>query len=977
MPSTAVPSDAAGDNASHRRTTSASTSAAAATSHTSGSSSNPSARHAAHGQAFHGATPSFELSVNPLTGSAAPWTCDTPATSMAHHSGIPHISFSGSSPAVSPTASPNLASAAPAQGAWSPHKESDTIRHRPVSPSITSSTAGTAGRHTALAHRQLTGPSNPSSASHAHFRTHTPPSRSSSAQGRDLPKRQDSIGRTAVHAAQSLMERMGARASPTMRRAPLRGNSKEHSSDRSSDDDDDDDDRKNDPDGRKLSAASSGDEADKGHGRDQHPSRRSFGSFSQRRTTPAPIRTADASQRRGSARPAIASPLSASNDLYPRSASVLDGRKTPAKYRPDAQQKSYESGATLDSYRTPPSLLHHQVGSTPVAESPFTRTVPHKQASTRHSAIRMEGEAMEECASESPLFVPQARRGGLNLQSKGRKKRLQRAREARRTASVKRPLSETLNASVRNALWHMAHPIHTYRVLHASALTFIRDTDTAFRDPTTGQRCWRPEWLAAYVPLLVWLVISISSTVIVLIFHTQVFKALDELSRTLQRLGTGGRMVLGSLIFLTTFPPLPLYSTLIVLCGFSFGLWQGFLISYVAALSGAVVVFLLSKSFLKGWMTGLLAKSGGLKRVVRAIEKRPKLLFLIRLAPYPYNLMNTLLASSPTLTFKTYFVCTALALPKLLVHCGIGTSIKNFAAYHGATHGDKDGDADPSQSSKHGTAESIKKVVGVVGVILCVGIFLYLFSVARKAVDDELGEDEDDEPYCARQVAEGGLGSAQSNRRCGNTGNQYEALDMDVYSDDDDDDLLEGDADSDSEDHPYDTGTLNGAPGSARQAGVRLSDANQGQVWASAGNSRHDRSTTPSRLAAERSSTPHTVQSKGWVHFEPNAVSQRDKADSNSADAPLLLSVLDYEDAPARTGHDASSFRVASPDHDDSVDSGLLATEMSADDEGRHAHLNDRIARMEAEAERTCANPDSQARRSGHLTAPAHTQRSL
>ncbi|PWN18855.1 hypothetical protein BCV69DRAFT_242653, partial [Microstroma glucosiphilum] len=248
-----------------------------------------------------------------------------------------------------------------------------------------------------------------------------------------------------------------------------------------------------------------------------------------------------------------------------------------------------------------------------------------------------------------------------------------------------------------------------------------------------------------YIPLLIWLVISLSSTITVLTFHTQVFKGLDELSRTLQHMGLAGKVSIGGLIFLTTFPPLPLYSTLIVLCGFSFGLWQGFVISYIAALSGAIVVYLLSKSLLRKWMDKLMAKSGGLKKVVKAIEKRPKLLFLIRLAPYPYNLMNTLLASSPTLTFKTYFLCTALALPKLLVHCGLGASIKNFAAYHGeggettdSSHGQG---GQTSSGGGTSTAETAKRIAGFVGVGLCIGIFIYLLSVARKAVDEELDSD--------------------------------------------------------------------------------------------------------------------------------------------------------------------------------------------------------------------------------------------
>lgn len=194
-------------------------------------------------------------------------------------------------------------------------------------------------------------------------------------------------------------------------------------------------------------------------------------------------------------------------------------------------------------------------------------------------------------------------------------------------------------------------------------------------------------------------------------------------------------------------------------------------------------MYLLSKSLLRGWMTSLLQKSGGLKKVVRAIEKRPKLLFLIRLAPYPYNLMNTLLASSPTLTFKTYVTCTALALPKLLVHCGLGTSIKNFAAYHGAgtdavpstlngtSQAPSAGSAAASTSTSH-TAESIKKAAGVLGVGLCIGIFLYLFSVARKAVDEEL-DDESGEERAVMQSRSRLSGSQQSRG-----GADYDALEM-------------------------------------------------------------------------------------------------------------------------------------------------------------------------------------------------------
>lgn len=141
-----------------------------------------------------------------------------------------------------------------------------------------------------------------------------------------------------------------------------------------------------------------------------------------------------------------------------------------------------------------------------------------------------------------------------------------------------------------------------------------------------------------------------------------------------------------------------------------------------------------------------------LKRVVRAIEKRPKLLFLIRLAPYPYNVMNCLLAASPTLTWQTYTLCTALSLFKLIIHTSIGSTIHSFADYHlkqtggsGAGNGTDSGageGAGEGAGSEEGEGSPLGKISTIVGIVLCVSIFIYLSYVARKAVDDELGEDD-------------------------------------------------------------------------------------------------------------------------------------------------------------------------------------------------------------------------------------------
>lgn len=558
---------------------------------------------------------------------------------------------------------------------------------RPTSPHITSAVA-TSARHHYPFSSQHTSQSR-SGSFHEHDSQSARRSRSPAVQRVASPSLLNSgIGRAAVSAAQSIMDAMAGRSSPVIVRS-------KHPS-------------------RDDCDSLSDDEAGKGHGR------RAAASVAARFTpsTHHPRHHQHAQPHAHfNEKPSPVSPYDQVHPPHAMSADVSwpasiseSRRATPAAYRPRPASVNRRRGST-----------HIDQQPTAAADDSTDMNLPNGHKST-HSSILI----------GSPIVIPQARRGAVRL-------RPRRKRKVARQIKPQRTLRQSLLvflATLVHFVRLLASPAEAYRRFREYCIDTRIAIDDSFRDPQTGMRSYYPPWLQAYVPLLIWLGISLSSTALVITFHTQVFIGLDHMSAYLQGLGLWGKVMLGSLIFLTTFPPLPLYSTLIMLCGFTFGLWQGFIISYIAALSGAIVVFTLSRSLLREWMVGLLNKSGGLKKVVRAIEKQPKLLFLVRLAPYPYNLMNTLLASSPTLTLRTYVTCTALALPKLLIHTGLGTSIKNFAAYNGAGEGQSKEDAEASE-----TAEHVKKWAGLVGALLCFGIMIYLLSVARRAVD-ELDDDE-------------------------------------------------------------------------------------------------------------------------------------------------------------------------------------------------------------------------------------------
>jgi len=265
--------------------------------------------------------------------------------------------------------------------------------------------------------------------------------------------------------------------------------------------------------------------------------------------------------------------------------------------------------------------------------------------------------------------------------------------------------------------------------------------------------------LRLYAPLLVYIISSLGFVVAIAFWRTEVFTALDELSFWLRKDLLFGYAYMFGLIFLTTFPPFPLYSTLIVLSGYTFGAWGGAVVSYSAALSGAITVFLLTRIFLRERVNRWLSSAVSIKRVVRAIEKKPSLLFLIRVCPYPYNVMNCLLAASPTLSFEVYTLATALSLFKVIIHTSLGASIHSFKGYH--TPGSDD--AHNKEAESH--AAGVARWWTILGIAACFGILIYLGIVARRAVDEELIDEAPEEErtaFLGQTESDADLAMAQS-----------------------------------------------------------------------------------------------------------------------------------------------------------------------------------------------------------------------
>lgn len=295
------------------------------------------------------------------------------------------------------------------------------------------------------------------------------------------------------------------------------------------------------------------------------------------------------------------------------------------------------------------------------------------------------------------------------------------------------PLSNNIPLNCRSSPHRNSRPSHHLIPMRISSSLSSSSLSSSQTLPQS-QRYVRPRGLRIWnlfkqwLPILAYGATSLGFVLAIAFWKTEVLDGLDHLSHWLRNDQYFGYAVLFCLIFITTFPPLPLYSTLITLSGYTFGPWIGAAISYCAALSGAVVVFWLSRTFLREPIGRWLSSTRALCRAVRAVERKPQLLFLVRLAPYPYNVLNALLAATPTLTMRTYVICTALSLFKVIIHTSIGAGIRSFSAK-------KESDVQEEED------DTWSRVWTIGGILLCVALFIYLSLVARRAVDDELDDE--------------------------------------------------------------------------------------------------------------------------------------------------------------------------------------------------------------------------------------------
>ncbi|KAI8062346.1 snare associated Golgi protein-domain-containing protein [Gilbertella persicaria] len=218
-------------------------------------------------------------------------------------------------------------------------------------------------------------------------------------------------------------------------------------------------------------------------------------------------------------------------------------------------------------------------------------------------------------------------------------------------------------------------------------------------------------------------------------YRREFFEALELLSHRISDMGYKGHILMASLIFLSSFPPIMGYGTYQTLSGFTYGFQTGFLISYLSALAGATACFQLSRIWLgHDRIKRMLDKTNSIKMIVKAVEKKGfKLFVLIRFSPYPFNLMNVLFATTH-ITLTQFVVGTALSLTKIALHVYIGANLTSFAKH--LLGEDKDMTEGEIQ------AEQIKFYGAIALSMLGFLVLIYIYRVAKAVTPVEEEQEE-------------------------------------------------------------------------------------------------------------------------------------------------------------------------------------------------------------------------------------------
>jgi len=141
-----------------------------------------------------------------------------------------------------------------------------------------------------------------------------------------------------------------------------------------------------------------------------------------------------------------------------------------------------------------------------------------------------------------------------------------------------------------------------------------------------------------------------------------------------------GWLLLVALIQIASFPPMIGHTTMLNLCGFTYGI-NGFLVAALASLVASAVVFVVSRYIFGERLRSWSEKNEAWKAVEAVVDaKGLPLIILIRISPFPpWSYSNALFASIQAVSLWQFVVATTCNFPKYLLYVFIGSRMASLS----------------------------------------------------------------------------------------------------------------------------------------------------------------------------------------------------------------------------------------------------------------------------------------------------------
>ncbi|KAH7916201.1 Golgi apparatus membrane protein TVP38 [Hygrophoropsis aurantiaca] len=190
---------------------------------------------------------------------------------------------------------------------------------------------------------------------------------------------------------------------------------------------------------------------------------------------------------------------------------------------------------------------------------------------------------------------------------------------------------------------------------------------------------------------LIWFILFFYASLtlfIVLVTPGRIAQYLHDRAQDIQRLRYGA-IILVLVIILISFPPFIGHTTMVNLCGFTYGL-RGFIPAAIGTVVGSAIVFvilrLLFSKRLRTW-SSTNEKWQALETVVRA--KGLPLIILIRVSSFPpWVYSNSLFASIESVSLIQFVIATLFVLPKVFLFCFVGSRLSKLSDGEQRSHMD-------------------------------------------------------------------------------------------------------------------------------------------------------------------------------------------------------------------------------------------------------------------------------------------------